>query len=145
MRARVLLVEDMPAVLHGAQRILRKAGCDVVTASDGDEAMKRIEETTFDLLCSDVVMPGVPTRDVIAAFEAKNPTSPVLLCSGYVGQELVRRGIEEHRYRFLAKPYASAQLLQMVEELLAKAPTTCSDDPPTPEPGSEPRRVSESL
>ena len=115
---RVLLVDDSPALVQVARRTLQEAGCTVVVAADGDEALQRIGEARFELLCSDVVMPGRPLREVIAEFEARNPGAPVLLCSGYVGEELVRRGIEAGRYRFLAKPYGPAQLVAEVASLV---------------------------
>ena len=118
MRLKVLLVDDSPALVQVARRTLQAAGCTVVVAGDGDEAIQRIGEDRFDLLCSDVVMPGRPITDIIAAFQAQNIGSPVLLCSGYVGEELVRRGIEAGRYRFLAKPYGPAQLVAEVADLV---------------------------
>lgn len=120
--ARVLLVDDSPALVQVVRRTLQAAGCTVVVAADGDEAVQRVGEGRFDLLCSDVVMPGRPTRDVIAAFEAKNPGAPVLLCSGYVDEELVRRGIEAGRYRFLAKPFGPDQLVAAVGALIMASP-----------------------
>ena len=125
MRLKVLLVDDSPALVQVARRTLQAAGCTVVVAGDGDEAMQRIGEDRFDLLCSDVVMPGRPISDIIAAFQAENAGSPVLLCSGYVGEELVRRGIEAGRYRFLAKPYGPAQLIAEVADLV-RAPAPAS-------------------
>jgi CheY-like chemotaxis protein len=122
LAGRVLLVDDSPALVQIMRRTLREAGCTVVVAGDGDEAIARIGEGPFDLLCSDVVMPGTPVREVIAGFEAKNPGAPVLLCSGYVGEHLVRAGIEAGRYRFLAKPFGPAQLIAEVAELLRQAP-----------------------
>lgn len=124
--ARILLVDDSPALVQIVRRTLLAAGCTVVVAADGDEAVRRVEEGPFDLLCSDVVMPGRPTREVIAVFEARNPGAPVLLCSGYVDEELVRRGIEAGRYRFLAKPFSPDQLLAAVAMLLAGAPSATS-------------------
>ncbi|HVV84091.1 MAG TPA: ATP-binding protein [Kofleriaceae bacterium] len=121
LTARVLLVDDSPALVQIARRTLQDAGCTVIVAGDGDEALQRIGESRFDALCSDVVMPGCPVRDVIAAFEARNPAAPVLLCSGYVGEELVRRGIEAGRYRFLAKPYGPAQLVAEIATVLREA------------------------
>ncbi len=100
------------------RRTLQAAGCTVVVAADGSEALQRVAEGAFDLLCSDVVMPGPPTREIILAFEARNPGAPVLLCSGYVGEDLVRRGIEAGRYRFLPKPFSPDQLLAAVAMLI---------------------------
>jgi CheY-like chemotaxis protein len=100
---------------------LQEAGCTVVVAADGDEALARIAEGPFDLLCSDVVMPGTPVREVITVFERHNPRAPVLLCSGYVGEQLVRAGIVDGHYRFLAKPFGAAELLAEVAALLREA------------------------
>ena len=64
---------------------------------------------------------------MIAAFEAAHPTAPVLVVSGYVQEELTRRGIEQGRYRLLRKPFKPEQLTELVEELLA---IRRSADPP---------------
>jgi signal transduction histidine kinase/CheY-like chemotaxis protein len=121
LAGRVLLVDDSASLVNISRQILQEAGCTVVVASDGDEAIARIDEGSFDLLCSDVVMPGRPVREVIDAFERQNPGAPVLLCSGYVGEHLVRAGIEVGAYRFLPKPFGPAQLVAEVAELLRAA------------------------
>ena len=122
LAGRVLLVDDAASLVRVMRLTLEEAGCTVVVASDGDEACARIAEGPFDVLCSDVVMPGTPVRDVIAAFEARNAGAPVLLCSGYVGEHAVRAGIEAGRYRFLAKPFGPGQLVAEVASLLRARP-----------------------
>lgn len=116
----VLVVEDEPLLLEAALRVLSGAGCRVLSAHDGTAALHVLaeHEGSIDLLCTDVVMPGARVRDVIARFRELHPASPVLTCSGYVGEDLVRRGIEEGRYRLLQKPYTEAELLAAVRELL---------------------------
>jgi signal transduction histidine kinase/CheY-like chemotaxis protein len=124
----VLVVEDEPLLLDAALRVLGDAGCRVLGARDGTEAIARLDEHRgrIDLLCADVVMPGTPLRDVIARFRELHPDSPVLTCSGYVGEDLVRRGIEEGRYRLLQKPYTAEELLDAVASLLRAAPRTAA-------------------
>ncbi len=51
-----------------------------------------------------MVMPGAPVRDLIARFREVHPGGPVLTCSGFVGEDLVRRGIEEGRYPLRRRP-----------------------------------------
>lgn len=116
----VLVVEDEPLLLEAALRVLGAAGCRVLAARDGTAALRVLDqhEGDIDLLCTDVVMPGARVRDVIERFRQRHPASPVLTCSGYVGEDLVRRGIEEGRYRLLQKPYSEAELLGAVAELL---------------------------
>lgn len=115
-----LVVEDEPLLLEAAVRVLADAGCRVLSARDGTAALAVLDQHQgpIDLLCTDVVMPGAPVRDVIARFRELHPSSPVLTCSGYVGEDLVRRGIEEGRYRLLPKPYTADDLLDAVTAVL---------------------------
>lgn len=117
--ARVLVAEDSVLLLRAQVHALTGAGATVVTASDGDEAMVRLAEGHFDALCTDAVMPGRSVQSVIEAFMRLNPGSPVLLCSGYVEEELLRRGIESGDFRCLAKPFAAADLVAALAEELA--------------------------
>lgn len=70
------------------------------------------------MLCVDAVVPGEPSSAVIAAFEASRPSSPVLVVSDHVQEELTRRGIEQGRYRLLRKPFAADELTAAVDEVL---------------------------
>jgi signal transduction histidine kinase len=116
---RILLVDDTPHVLDVAARTLTAAGATVTTASDANEALHASRAGTFDVLCTDVVMPGTPVSELLDRFEAEHPEAVVLLCSGYVGEELVRNGIERQRYPLLPKPYTPAQLVDSIGTLLS--------------------------
>lgn len=118
---RVLLAEDNPDVLAVARLALADAGAVVTVAVDGDDALRRVDTGPFDVLCTDVVMPGAPVSEVLLRFCEAHPEGAVLLCSGYVGEELVRRGIEEGRFRLLRKPYRPAELTRAVAQSAAAA------------------------
>jgi signal transduction histidine kinase/ActR/RegA family two-component response regulator len=115
----VLVVEDTASVLQLVREVLVGAGCTVLTASDGSEALRRLEEHRgpLDVLCTDVVMPGAPVRQVLARFSELHPGAPILIVSGYVADELALRGIAEGRYRQLPKPFTVNELLHTVGEL----------------------------
>jgi CheY-like chemotaxis protein len=69
------------------------------------------------VLCTDAVMPGAPVRDVIAALKRKHPNAGVVVISGYVTDELTRRGIEQGHFRVPAKPFEPHRLLEIIDEL----------------------------
>jgi nitrogen-specific signal transduction histidine kinase/CheY-like chemotaxis protein len=146
-RARILLLEDNDPFRQLMRDVLVGAGHEVVAASHGGEALEALEGARFDLLCSDAAVPKVPAREVIEAFERKAPGAPVLIVSGFIGEELTRRGIEQGRYRLLRKPFRPEALTEAIDELLevgvgatraareASAPSSRTTGGPPREPG----------
>ncbi len=127
LRARVLLAEDLPQLLRATRSVLERVGCTVIAVADGDEALAQIASDHFDLFCTDAVMPGRPTRELIDEFARRNPDAPILMCSGHVPEELDRRGIEQGRFAFLAKPYSAERLIAEVATLLSARPKPAAD------------------
>ena len=117
--ARVLVVEDRDDVRASMSRILSHHGFDVIESSDGDGALRRLaDDQAFALMCIDGVMPGLQTATVIERARELAPSMPVLVCSGHVQEELLRRGISTGRYAFLSKPFSAQQLLASVTQVL---------------------------
>ncbi len=114
----ILLVEDEPAVRAIAGRILRRAGYDVLEASNGAEACQVAgAHESIDLLITDVVMPGMNGREL--ATRLGRPGLAVLFTSGYIDDVLADRDLAAAGHSFLAKPYPPAVLLEKVEAALA--------------------------
>ncbi len=111
---RILLVEDEAQVGRGAAVVLGHAGFEVFLAANGAEALTRSAEDpgTFDLLLTDVVMPGLGGKQVADAICAQRPTTRVLYMSGYTTE----KGLEP----LLAKPFTPESLLNTVLEVLGR-------------------------
>jgi signal transduction histidine kinase/ActR/RegA family two-component response regulator len=118
--ARLLVVDDRHDVRIAMSRALAHAGFEVETAADGDQALATLERLggAIDLLCIDAVMPGISTATVIDRACADVPGLKVLLCSGHVEAELLRRGIAAGKYSFLQKPFTSLELIDRVHREL---------------------------
>lgn len=118
---RILLVEDEPSVRRTMAMSLRKQGYTVVDAADGDEALAHLDapDEPFDLLCTDGIMPGAPVRAVLARYRSQHAHGRVLICSGYLEEELIRRDIASGGAAFLAKPFSGAELADKVAAVLA--------------------------
>lgn len=116
---RLLLVEDEDMVRAVAERALSRAGFSVTTASDGEEglaAVARNEE--FDLIVSDVVMPGMDGPAMMRAVRKVRPDIPVLFMSGYAEEQL-RGEIDIDRMHFIAKPFNVQQIGDAVNKVLS--------------------------
>ena len=119
--APVLLVEDEPALATAVADALTDAGFRVDRASDGEEALGRVRERTYDLVICDLKMPRL---DGMAFYRAVAGISPALLprvlfVTGDVAGTDAERFLEETGCRWLAKPFRLGDLLRVARELLA--------------------------
>lgn len=110
----VLLAEDEANIRRSLAGCLRDAGYTVLEAEDGDRAMAQVEshDGPIDVLCTDGVMPGVSTHSVIHRYLELHPEGRVLICSGHVDEELVRRDLDGDHLELLPKPFAPSELLR---------------------------------
>ncbi len=116
---KLLLVEDEDMVRAVAERALTRAGYQVTTAADGEEGLAEIENGgTFDLVVSDVVMPGMDGPAMARAIRKIMPEMPILFMSGYAEEQL-RRDIDIDNMFFIPKPFSVAQIGQKVGEVMA--------------------------
>jgi two-component system, cell cycle sensor histidine kinase and response regulator CckA len=115
---RILLVEDEDMVRAVAERALVRAGFTVTSAADGDAGLEQVEQGgEFDLIVSDVVMPGMDGPAMVRAIRALHPDLPVLFMSGYAEEQL-RKELDIAAVEFLPKPFTVQQICDKVEAVL---------------------------
>ena len=117
----ILVVEDDPFVRGYAVGTLESLGYQVTTAVNGQEALDKLaRDTKFDVLFSDVVMPGgISGRDLAERAHKMQPDMKVLLTSGYALDVLAARGPLNEKLMILNKPYRKAELAVRLREILA--------------------------
>jgi DNA-binding NtrC family response regulator len=97
-------------------------GHDVLVAKDVAAGIAVLNEAAqpIDLLISDAIMPGRSVLDLIDAYENTCPAGAILICSGHINEDLLKRGIQAGDYSFLAKPFEPEELLTAVDTVLAE-------------------------
>jgi two-component system, cell cycle sensor histidine kinase and response regulator CckA len=120
--APVLLVEDEPPLLRLAERALRRAGFEVLTAASAEEALELLDGGAPKpvALVSDVVMPGLDGLGLAARLRERDPDLPVLLVSGYA-EAALGRDLASERLRLLPKPYGLSDLVAELRAILPPA------------------------
>jgi two-component system, cell cycle sensor histidine kinase and response regulator CckA len=119
-RGRILLVEDEEGVRGIAAQLLASCGYQVMEASDGERALEIIKENQggFDLLISDVVMPGMDGPALLRAARPYLAKTRVMFISGYAERDLAKTLEEERSISFLPKPFTLRQLAERVKQEL---------------------------
>jgi len=116
----ILVAEDQAEVRSVTQAILTRHGYTVLSADGGEQALGLVRECDrpIDLLLTDVVMPVMSGRDLVARLREILPDVRVLYTSGYIDDAIVRHGILESAMVFIQKPFTPSQLLSKVREVL---------------------------
>ena len=115
-RGRILVIEDEAGVRNIAVTVLRSRGYEVEEAEDGEEALEIINAKPghFDLVISDVVMPGMNGPTLIKQAREKLGNARVIFISGYAEQELAKQ-LDDRAVSFLPKPFSVRQLSELVK------------------------------
>ncbi len=116
----VLVVDDEDLVRDVCVEVLRAAGYDVLTASDGEEALEVYAShgRRIDLVLLDLSMPGMGGRRCLKEILTRYPDARVVVATGYVGDNHTADLLEEGALKVLHKPYRAAELLRVVGEIL---------------------------
>ena len=125
----ILLVEDEPAVQAAAAKALERQGYTILSASDGVEGLAayRAHSESIDLVITDLVMPNMGGRELCAALREADPRLPILVTSGYSGQEAPHGGVDRS-IEFLLKPWDLDTLLSTMRGLLDRRPQSRAED-----------------
>ena len=112
----ILVADDEPAVLVVAAAILSRSGYRVLTAPNGNEALRVFENSkdTIHLVISDFVMPGIDGYQFVRSIQDRSPSTAVLLMSA-AGQFVTGRGVTA-----IVKPFTQETLVARVRSLLAE-------------------------
>ncbi len=120
---KLLVVEDDREVLHVVTDVLRSLGYEVISASDGREALDIIRESpSVQLVLSDVVMPRMGGRELMEQARVLRPGLRFLLTSGYSENAVHHGFVLDPRINFISKPYGMDSLARKVRETLDARP-----------------------
>ncbi|MGH2446160.1 MAG: adenylate/guanylate cyclase domain-containing protein [Candidatus Limnocylindria bacterium] len=119
-RPLILAVDDEPANLALLRKLLAHQGYDVIEASDGQAAIEAVAEKAPDLICLDVMMPGLDGVEVCQRLrrDPQHAGLPILLLTALNRPEDKARGLEAGANDFLSKPFDEIELIARLRSLL---------------------------
>lgn len=123
---RILIVDDDQALREFLEQVLREEGFQTAGASNGEEALKLMEESSFDLIMTDLIMPGTGGFEVLRRLQTGRRRIPVLVISGKSldssTEEMIRA--EGNVVDFLPKPVRAAALALRLHQILGTGSRT---------------------
>src|SRR5256885_11287605 len=120
-RARILIVEDEPAMVAGLRDNFEYEGYEVISAGDGVEGLDRALSENPDLVVLDVMMPRMSGLDVCKQLKIKQPSLPIIMLTAR-GQEIDKVvGLELGADDYVTKPFSIRELMARVKAVLRRA------------------------
>jgi two-component system cell cycle response regulator CpdR len=118
---KILLAEDDDSLRRFLATALEKAGYEVRACADGEEAVDALEDGPFDLLLTDIVMPGMDGIEVARIAAAREPKLRIMFITGFAAVALAAGDRAPQGAKVLAKPVHLREIVSEVERMMAAA------------------------
>ena len=117
---RVMVVDDEKGIRDGSERILIRMGCEVLQASQGEEALEILAKEKASVVLLDMKMPGMDGMEVLRRIRKLDETILVIVITGYATVETAIEAMKQGAYDFVPKPFEPDQLRIVVNRALEK-------------------------
>lgn len=119
--AHILVVDDEGAIRYSISKTLQRVGYQVSAAASGEEALEMMTDQNFDVVLTDIRMPGLTGVELLAKIKEKAPDSIVILMTGYASLGTAVESLRLGAHDYLIKPSSSQDIRQSVARGLERA------------------------
>jgi len=120
MTARILVVEDEPAISDAVSYALREAGYDVQAVDDGDRALEEARSQQYDLMVLDLLLPGLPGLEVCRTLRQERSDLPIVMLTARDAELERVEGLDTGADDYVTKPFSVAEVVSRVRALLRR-------------------------
>ena len=110
----ILIVDDEPIIIDAIQKVAEFEGFTTNTTCDANEALERLEKTDFNLIITDIMMPGKNGFEFLEIINKRKITSPVIMTTGFSTLENAVKALNEGAMGFIPKPFAADELTSII-------------------------------
>jgi len=119
--AHILVVDDEGAIRYSISKTLQRLGYQVHTAETGEEALEMMQRQEYDVVLTDIRMPGLTAVELLARIKEQAPDAVVILLTGYASLETAIESLRLGAHDYLVKPSSSQDIRNSVTEGLERA------------------------
>ena len=117
-RPHILVIDDEAIALSNMSHVLIKEGYDVTTCKDGESGLNALRHTRFDLVLTDLHMPGIDGMDVLRHVHVTTPETPVIMITGHATLDSAVKAMKCGAYHYIAKPFRLDEAREIVRSAL---------------------------
>src|SRR3989449_4709747 len=118
-KPKILLIEDDASIVGGLKKELRVEGYEVTVAERGDNGLAQAKERPFDVVITDLKMPGLSGLELVEQLHATKPKLPIILMTAFGTTETAIEATKLGAYDYLLKPFDMTELLDLVAKAVA--------------------------
>jgi DNA-binding NtrC family response regulator len=126
-RKRILVVDDEAVIREGMRRILDGGEFEVETFANGYLAIEKLQEEAFDLLITDLKMPGMGGMEVLKSIKILQPEMPVIIITGYSSVDTAVEAMKNGAVDYIAKPFTPDEINEKVRKALEQKAVLLDD------------------
>ncbi|MFP6606785.1 MAG: response regulator, partial [Myxococcota bacterium] len=121
MRGRLLIVDDEKALLLALRGVFKKEGWQVETASSGEEAVRKIEPNTFDVVLTDLSLGTLSGMDVLAHAREQDSDTAVVMITAYGSEKVAVEAMKKGAEDYVPKPFDNDEMRIVLRRVMQNA------------------------
>jgi len=118
-KARILIVDDEKRMRRILQILLKSQGYEIKLAQDGDEAWSMFQQVPYDLVITDLKMPGIDGMELLGLINKQNPDVPVIVITAYGSVDSAVKAMKQGAYDYITKPFENEEIKIVVAKALS--------------------------
>jgi DNA-binding NtrC family response regulator len=120
MAERLLIVEDEDTLCKSLQRVFSKEGYEVDRADSAESAFKLLERNSYDLIITDIILPGISGIELMTKYRETNPAQKVIIITAYASLTTAVEALKAGASDFIIKPLMHDEMKRAVSRVLDK-------------------------
>ena len=119
-KLKIMVLDDEPIVCKRLQPALEKLGFEVDTFTQSLEALHEIQETTYDIIITDLKMKGIDGMRFLQEAKKQHPATEVIVITGFATLDTAKESFQKGVFDFIAKPFKLSEIQEVVTKAASK-------------------------
>ncbi|MCX8160973.1 MAG: response regulator [Candidatus Saccharicenans sp.] len=115
---RILFIDDEEIVLRSCRRIFAGSGYEIDTALSGEEGLSKALNQDFDIVVTDLKMPGIGGMEVLNRLRKSRPDTTVIIFTGYASVDTAREALKNGAFDYIPKPFTPEEIREVIKNAL---------------------------